>query len=407
MKNKERVLKFLIGILSIMIVLGIGFLLSRNLWTVETEDEGQDEEQVQDEEQPTEVDEEDDEEQAVSEPSLPTFYNGEFELPIIGAAGYASVEEGLYSDTEDASSLLSNLEPGTPFEIREEKGDWWRVRTDDFEGWIRHEAAFINLPDVIPSIVYNHFNSHESLFKSSYTDIPGVTGEAISDMIDYNDRLEEEEYIFPMLYSSAKKVFYAQQLAMLNGETLTVYETYRSQENSILIRETLTELIEENEVVKQGVNQGPWSIGWFIHSSISNHNRGAAVDLSLAQVNEVEERVVGDFIVREVTDFDVYDMQTPFHELSADSVLLSGPITAMDRDGWRELGFHPNVTDSTKRLVSYMDESGLTPVASEWWHFNDLDAIEGLGLDASIGNFDITTSINSKPSWQDIESLKE
>lgn len=401
MNKKERVLKVVIGVLSLLIVIGIGFLLSRIVWTAGTEDEGLEPEQEENgTEQPTE---EPAEEPGAQLPTLPMFFNGNLELPVIGAAGYISVEEGLYDAPEADASLLANLQPGTPFEIRDEAGDWWLIRTEQSEGWIQHEAAFINLPDVIPSIVYDHTNSYDSLFKSSYIDIPDVTGEALSNMTDFNDRLEETEYIFPMLYSSAQKVFYAQQLAMLNGETLVVYESYRSQENSRLIRESLSELIEENEEVEAGVNQGPWSIGWFIHSSISNHNRGAAVDLTLANVNEVEEKVVGDFVVREVTDFDIYEMQTPFHELSADSVLLSAPIAAMDRDGWRKLGFHEDVTEATKRLVDYMDEAGLTPVASEWWHFNDLDAIEALGADASIGNFDISTSINSQPSWEDIE----
>lgn len=393
MKKKETVLKSLIGLLSILIILGFLFLINRGFVTSDSE-----------EDEPDIPILEDPQEQVTIPPSLPIFYNEEFELPIIGASGYTSVIERMYGEPDDTSSVIASLASGTPFEIREEMGGWWRIRTDEHEGWIQHNAAFINLPDVVPSIVYDHANSYDSLFRSSYTDIPGVTGEAISNMIDHNDRLEKTEFIFPILYGTAQKVFYAQQLAMLNGETLVVYETYRSQENSELVRESLIELIEENEEVEEGVTQAPWSIGWFIHSSISNHNRGAAIDLSLAQVNEVAEKVVGDFVVREVTDYTVHDMHTPFHELSVHSAIFEEPISSMDRDGWRELNFHPDVVDASKRMMNYMVEAGFTPLASEWWHFNDLDALEALGSDASTGDFDITRSINSQPSWEEVEA---
>lgn len=347
------------------------------------------------------------EEPVTPPPSLPIFYNEDFELPIIGAAGYTSVEERLYQEPGDTSPVITSLDSGTPFEIREERGGWWRIRTDEVEGWIMHRAAFINLPDVIPSIVYYHTNSQESLFRSSFTDIPGVTGQAISNMFGQNDRLEKTEFVFPILYSTAYKLSRAQQNAMINGETLVIYETYRSQANSELVRESLMALIEENEEVEEGVTEAPWSIGWFIHSSISNHNRGAAVDLTLAQVNEVSEKVVGDFVVREVTDFSTYEMHTPFHELSVHSALFEEPISSMDREGWRELNYHPDVVDASKRMVNYMVEAGFTPLASEWWHFNDLDALEALGPDAGIGDFDITRSLNSQPTWEEVDSFLE
>ncbi len=397
MKNKETVLKSLIAFLSLVIVLGMGFLVSRYLGTPDILEE----EQVP----PTEQQGQDD--PVTPPPTLPLFYNEDFELPIVGAAGYTSVRERMYDEPGETSSIVGTLDSGTPFEIREEQGGWWRVRTDELEGWIRHKAAFINLPDVIPSIVYHHTNSHESLFQSSFTDIPGVTGEAISNMIDHNERLDRTEFIFPILYSTAYKVSRAQQIALLNGETLVIYETYRSQENSELVREALVELIEENEEVEEGVTEAPWSIGWFIHSSISNHNRGAAIDLTLAQVNEISEKVVGDFVVREVTDYSIYEMQTPFHELSVNSALFEEPISSMDRDGWRELDFNPDVVDASKRMVDYMVQAGFTPLASEWWHFNDLDALEALGPDASVGDFDITRSINSQPSWEEVESFSD
>ncbi|GEN50805.1 SH3 domain-containing protein [Alkalibacterium pelagium] len=392
MNRKETVLKTVIALLSLLIVAGIVFLISRTLSTNDVEEEEQERQGEQVVEDPVDT-----------PPSLPIFYNDVFELPLIGAAGYTSVEEDLYGSPDPGSEVLTVLLPGTPFEIRAEYGEWWMIRTENQEGWIRHQAAFVNMPDIAPSIVYDHANSYSSLFMSSYTEIPDVTGESISNMIDFNDRLNREEFIFPILYSTAQKLFQAQQLAMLNGETLVLYESFRSQENSVLVRESLVELIEENEEVEEGVTEAPWSIGWFIHSGISNHNRGAAVDISLAQVNEVVESVVGDYLFMEVTDYTEYEMHTPMHELSVDSAIFEEPISSMDRDGWRELDIHPDASEHAVRLQEYMVGGGFTPLASEWWHFNDLDILELLGPDASTGDFDISRTINSQPEWQDVQ----
>ncbi|EXJ22720.1 hypothetical protein ADIAL_1835 [Alkalibacterium sp. AK22] len=411
MKNNETFLKGLIGILSVLILAGILFLLSLSFRrpgeseqtepedmaeTVETGHEG-----TADETKPT--------------PSLPVFYNEVFELPIIGAAGYTSIAQSLYAEGHEEARLIDVLEPGTPFEVREENGRWWRIRTADQEGWMTHRQAFVNLPDVVPSIIYKHANSQGSLFQSSFVDLPNVTGQAISNMIDHNDRLGESEYIFPVLYSTAQKIAAAQQLALKNGDTLIVYETYRSQANSERVRESLAKLVEEDEAVKAGVTKAPWSIGWFIHSSISNHNRGAAVDLSLGQVNAVEEIRVGDFLAVEVTDYTEYAMHTPMHELSYRSAIFTEPISSRDAEGWREMEINPEATQASVDLKEYMVSAGFTPLASEWWHFNDLAALQDLGVvdpkqpadsqenEAGIGDFDITETLNSPPVWQEVE----
>lgn len=407
MKNNEKFLKGLIGLLSALIFMGIVFLISRSFRGSEVSNQVEPEKAVETVEEAAE--------ETDPTPSLPIFYNEAFELPVIGAAGYTSIAQGLYEEGREEARLIEVLEPGTPFEIREENGRWWRIRTAAREGWITHRQAFINLPDVVPSIVYKHANSQDSLFQSSFVDIPNVTGLAISNMIDHNERLGNTEYIFPILYSTAQKMAAAQQLALKNGDTLIVYETYRSQANSELVRESLAELIEQDEAVEAGVTKAPWSIGWFIHSSISNHNRGAAVDLSLGQVDAVEEISVGDFIAVEVTEYTEYAMHTPMHELSYRSAIFTEPISSRDAEGWREMEINPEATQASVDLKEYMVSAGFTPLASEWWHFNDLDALRDLGVldpeqladsqenEAGIGDFDITETLNSPPLWSEVE----
>ena len=94
------------------------------------------------------------EEAAVVRPeeSEPLLYEGDLELPVNGATGYASIRMDLKAAADAGSETISALEAGTAFEVVEEVGDWWYVQTETESGWVQHLYCFINLPDVIPSI---------------------------------------------------------------------------------------------------------------------------------------------------------------------------------------------------------------------------------------------------------------
>ena len=341
-------------------------------------------------------------------PELPMWYlDGDFELPIVGAAGYTSVSQNLYADPGNGDTVIEELKPGTPFEIRGESGNYWHVRSAAFEGWIEHRFAFINLPDVIPSILYDHTNSYESRFQTSFMEIPELTGEALNPMIGENKRLNKNEFIMPLLYQSAKKVFHAQQIALQNGESLVMYETFRPREVQLLVNEELTKLSEENEEVAEGLTTEPWSMTWFINMNISNHQRGLAVDVSLAAVDDLTDQTIGDYKALKVESYSEYDMHTPLHELSAKSAIFERPIASRDREGWKELVINPEMTEPSIRLQEYMVEAGFNPLASEWWHFNDIDALEDLNKEAGSGEFQITETLNSEPLWEDVSATQE
>ncbi|OJF97105.1 M15 family metallopeptidase [Alkalibacterium sp. 20] len=349
---------------------------------------------------------EDGESQEKSE--LPMWHvDGEFELPIAGAAGYASVGQSLLEEPEPGSKILQELSPGTPFEIRGEAGGYWLVRSDSFKGWIENRFAFINLPDVVPSIIYNHTNSYDSLFQSSHVDIPELTGEPLNPMIGFNERLQKEEFIMPILYQSAKKVFHAQQLALQNGDSLVIYETFRPRELQLLVNDSLKQLAEENEEVKKGINDKPWSMTWFINMKVSNHQRGAAIDLSLAEVEEITDQTIGDFKTFRVEKYTEYTMHTPLHELSRESAIFDRPIASADREGWKDLTINSKMTEPSLKLQEYMVEAGFNPLASEWWHFNDVDALENLDTEAGSGEFYIKETFNSVPLWKDLTLTQE
>ena len=93
---------------------------------------------------------------------------GRLELPIYGATGWAAVRTALRENPANNATTIMNLNPGDGFTILGESGNWWYVEIDKtIAGWVDVRACFINLPDVIPSIVYNIVNASGSIFRSS------------------------------------------------------------------------------------------------------------------------------------------------------------------------------------------------------------------------------------------------
>lgn len=340
-------------------------------------------------------------------PEFPIWYEeGPFELPLIGAGGYTSVEQKLFAEPDTQADVLVTLKAGAPFVIEQEIGEWWRVKGDSgTDGWIQHKTAMINLPDVIPSIIYDHTNSYNSQFRSSFVDIPELTGESLYDMRAYSDRLGEDSYIMPILYQTAKKVQAAQQIALQNGEALKVYETFRPRDIQLLVNEALSKLAKNNSVVKTGITEKPWSLTWFINTSVSNHQKGLAIDLTLVKIEKLTERIVGDYHVPKILEYTEYEMQTPFHELSTNSAMFTKPIASSDQEGWKNMTLNSAVTEPALRLQEYMTAAGFTPLASEWWHFNDVDTLNQLKETAGTGEYRITELINRPPRWEELQEF--
>ena len=225
-------------------------------------------------------------------------------------------EEQIPTLTDGALALVA---PGTPFTILREEGDWWQVavETDYFTdeeqtttqhgeitGWLEHRYCLINLPDVIPSIIYDATNSYSSHFVSCGKRIPEVTGEALYPSKTYNARLDKMEFMMPVLYSMAFKLCEAQQLALSEGNSLILYEGYRPHTVQTKVLNALSALARTDEEIKEAVTGAPWEISWFISGGYSNHQRGYAVDVGLAKVTATKEYTTGGLRYVRVWDFE-------------------------------------------------------------------------------------------------------
>ena len=302
---------------------------------------------------------------------------GPLELPVEGATGWAGTAMPLYSEADTESRIMTDFDAGQVFVILKEQGDWWYVNSSGGEtGWVGHAGCLINLPDVITSIAYNITNAYSARTRSSGYAIPGVTGTKLYDAFAYNPRLYRYEFIVPALYSTSKLICAAQQHALKAGDTIIIYEAYRAHASQMRSLNLLRELIENNAAVDEAINAGPWNISWFMATTISNHQRGASVDAGLGKILSYEIIRVGEVFFASNVTYEEYDMPTDMHELSPLAISLTTPVPSSDRDAWREIPDAATMTPGAVLLRSYFDKAKLTPIASEWWHFNDIDGVE-------------------------------
>ena len=327
----------------------------------------------------------------------PLVYEGSLELPVNGATGYASVRMDLKAAADAGSETISALEAGTAFEVVEEVGDWWYVQTETESGWVQHLYCFINLPDVIPSIIYDNTNTYASKFVSSGKAIPGITGVALYDGKAYNMRLGKVSDIVPVLYSMSKKIYLAQQAALAEGNTLVIYEGYRPYSAQKMTVDALTNLAVSDPEVMAGINTHPWDTNWFIATSVSNHQMGYAIDVTLAKITEQQEIVIGDYAATAITGYTEYTMPTTIHELSMASATFTGPVKSSSPTAWLQATLADTMNEVAILLQRYCTDAGLTPLASEWWHFNDLDARFATEDNSSKGEYLLDATMSKAP----------
>lgn len=327
---------------------------------------------------------------------IPQIYEGEFELPLQGATVYAMVDTEL-SDRSGAE-VKTTVEAGEGLQILGEEGCWLIVKTANGEvGYLYSYECMINLCDIIPSIVYTNTNSTESIYRSSGYDLPGVTGTQLYNVEQYNERLGRTEFNMPICYETAKKVMAAQKAAMAEGYSLRIYETYRPLATQKAVSESLSNLATSNSTVRNGINGGGWSESWFIAQNVSNHQRGYAMDVSLVKVNSTEICTSGNYAYVNVADWDEIRMPSEMHELSNASIALERGVTSSSATEWKNVPLASSMNDEAIRLQSYCTNAGFTPLASEWWHFNDLDAKNDVAGSLSDGTYVLQANLSVIP----------
>lgn len=311
-----------------------------------------------------------------------------FELPLEGSTGFAGAAVmPLYEKPDETSAVLRRLAAGDMFYIRQESGAYWQVcLLDGTVGWLENEFCMINLPDVLPSVVYENPNATASIFKTCGEDIEGITGQKLYDGLFYNQRLGRDEYVMPINYTMAKKVGAAQKSALQAGDCLKIIETFRPYEVQMLVKDAVYAKARADKELMAVLNKGAWNIGWFIATSLSNHQRGVAMDTTLLRITEQTEHKMAGCSFIQVTG-EEYAMPSAMHELSSAAACFTRPVSANSTTAWKRAVASASMTDGARRLQGYCTSAGMTPLASEWWHFNDLDAQNKVRMTSGNGKF--------------------
>jgi len=318
-----------------------------------------------------------------------------FELPLNGTSGYASVSLQILDENGDA---IDQLDAGQAFTILRRDGNRFLIECEDrVTGYVQSSLVMVNLPDLIPSIVYNDTNSVSSLFRSSGHDLPEITGHALYDVYFDNARFDEKQFVMPVLYPMAKKIMLAQHLALQQGDSLIIYETFRPLDVQKALDEALAGLALQFPEVDQGINTPPWNQSWFIAAPVSNHQRGCAIDVSIVKVLSTKDCRIGTRPYFIVSDYAEYEMPTSMHELSSLAAAFTAPVSSRDDQAWRQAQIAPGMTPGAMRLQSYCAMAGMSPLASEWWHFNDLSALLETADHPGNGMYRINECVSRKP----------
>ncbi len=258
---------------------------------------------------------------------------------------------------EPGGGSLASVPGGTALCVLAEEGDWFRVRYGEEYGWVDSRFCMIDLPEYVGDYcAYDITNSYDSLFAVHGSPIRRVTHQVLPGY--ENVRTAEGTFLVPYLYPCAKKLLAAAQAAQADGLRLKIYEAFRPKEATRFSYDTTEAQLNDPALTESGgqvgmtlsrlmTDNGRFHLGSFLARTISSHNRGIALDLTL----ESEEGEL--------------EMQSVIHDLSWYSETYRNTLNA-------------------KLLEGYMTGVGMNGLSSEWWHFQDDDTREAIGLNSAL-----------------------
>lgn len=363
--------------------------------------------------------EERDREEFKAEPSEVTFHTG---MSSLYCTIWPIVPLQIIEDP-NGEEILGEVPAGQTLCVLEENGSWFKILYQNRLGYIDSRFCMINLPEYMGDLCeYDITNSVSSIFRVHEYDIPEITGSVVKGY--ENVCLGSGDYLVPYLYPCTAKLYQAALNAAADGYSLRIYDAFRPNEATRYLYDTVEMLLydpvidedeedgedEENEEGREddetaqmpeceaepeslqtdgegssdgeqpldgeGVSDGEplldaeqadgeaveemydtyWSImtddgryrlGSFLAQSVSNHNRGIALDLVLIDADTKEN----------------IPMQTEIHDLS-----------------WYSVTGQNN--ENARLLAQYMKGAGYNGLASEWWHFQDDETKDQIGLNS-------------------------
>lgn len=271
---------------------------------------------------------------------------------------------------QPGGEIIGSVPEAKAFCVLDLQVGMFQIRYDgEKTGYIDSNYCMINLPEYIgDKCLYNISNSFESRYMIHNYAIPEVTDKIT---VGYEKvQLADKSYLVPLLFPTAQKLEKAAFAAMEQGYKLMIYDSYRPRKATLKLYDIATALLKEPLPAKDyyeedGENagltgapnetpvtyemlmtdNGRYHLGYFLANGGSRHNMGVAMDLTLVKLRNNEE----------------VEMQSKMHDLSWYSEVKQNNSPA-----WV--------------LYNIMTGAEFTGLSSEWWHYQDNDAIDGLKL---------------------------
>ncbi len=268
---------------------------------------------------------------------------GNFTATLYGAIAWTNRNVNIRREPIENSKLLGTIPTGAKLTILSSDNPttkYIKISYNGIIGYVYSDFLLINLPDVIPDIVYYIANADKSLYKAANTSIADVTGKNLYGFSKkYNAKIGKNTYYVPLLYPVAKQLQGAYNIAKKDGYNLKIYDTYRPNDVTKYVNSKFRSLYNSNSNVKKLVdydkNGSYWGPGWFLANNVSTHNKGIALDLTLTDKNNNELKA-----------------QTTMHMLDTRSTVKYNNSMA-------------------NKLRSIMTSQGFETLESEWWHFQE------------------------------------
>ena len=270
---------------------------------------------------------------------------GTFSATLYGATAWTNQSVNIRKAANQNSSLLGTIPTGGKVKILfsdNSSTKYIKIKYNNITGYVYSDFLLINLPDVIPDMLYEITSASSSTSKAANTAIPGITGKNLYGFTKkYNSKIGKETYYAPLLYPTAKKLQSAYNKAKKDGYNLKVYDAYRPHDVTVSSNSNFRKLYNSNSKVKNAIDYDKegnyWGPSWFLASSVSAHNKGVALDIAITNSKNQELKA-----------------QTAYDTLDTTSIVKYNNSVA-------------------NKLRSIMLSQGFSPLESEWWHFQDND----------------------------------
>ena len=269
---------------------------------------------------------------------------------------------------QPGGEVIGTVPEGKAFCVLDLRVGMFQIRYDGENiGYIDSNYCMINLPEYLgDKCLYNITNSYESRYMIHNYAIPTVTDEIT---VGYEKvKLRDNSYLVPLLFPTAQKLEKAALAAIEQNYKILIYDSYRPRKATIKLYDIATALLKdplpvkdyyeedgENADLAEGqspttyemlmTDNGRYHLGYFLANGGSRHNMGIAMDMTLVKLWNGEE----------------VEMQSKIHDLSWYSEVKQNNSPA-----WV--------------LYNLMTGAGFTGLSSEWWHYQDNDALNDLQL---------------------------